>query len=324
MYNKNIGEKNVVGLDKGLKDAYSNIKVAAKHPVNVLITGETGTGKEVVASLIHELSNRKDRPFIKINCAALPNSLFESELFGVEKGAYTDAKKSRAGKMELANGGTLFLDEIGELDLDLQAKLLRVLQTREIERLGSNKIIKTNFRLIVATNRNLRDSIKNRQFRNDLYYRLNEFPVTLPPLRERKMDISALATFFITKISGELGLDDIGISSDALDYLKQYQWPGNVREFENVVKRVIISLENTNTIKATHFKFLLTEPHEQATINNYQWILDQLANCIMEKKIDLKGLESDILNSILKLTDHNIMRASRISGIARNRFYRRA
>jgi transcriptional regulator with GAF, ATPase, and Fis domain len=206
----------------------------------VLIQGETGTGKEKMAYFIHEHSERARKPFIKINCAVLPPTLVESELFGHEKGSFTGALEKRIGKFEQAHGGSIFLDEVGEMPLDLQVKLLRVLQEKEIERIGGETTIKVDVRVIVATNRVLEKEVAEGRFRMDLYYRLNVFPLVLPPLRDRKVDIPVLADFFGRKFCKKINKNFPGISSQMLDSLKQYSWPGNVRELENVIEQSVI------------------------------------------------------------------------------------
>jgi formate hydrogenlyase transcriptional activator len=206
----------------------------------VLICGETGTGKELIARAIHNRSSRKDRPLVKVNCSAISAGLVESELFGHVKGAFTGALERRSGRFELADGGTIFLDEVGELPLETQVKLLRVLQEREFEPVGSSQPMRVNVRVIAATNRNLEKSIKTGSFRDDLFYRLNVFPVEVPPLRERRSDISKLATFFVFHYSKKLGKNIEGISQDTMDRIIGYSWPGNVRELQNIIERAVI------------------------------------------------------------------------------------
>jgi len=210
----------------------------------VLILGETGTGKELIATAIHKASRRADKPLIRVNCAALPANLIESELFGHEKGAFTGATAKRSGRFLLAHGGTIFLDEVGELPLELQAKLLRVLQEREFEPVGGSKTIKVDVRVIAATNRDLEKSVAAGQFREDLYYRLNVFPIMAPPLRERTDDIGPLANAFLKRASEKLGRTMEPFSADAIARLNAYDWPGNVRELQNVVERSVIVAEH--------------------------------------------------------------------------------
>jgi transcriptional regulator with GAF, ATPase, and Fis domain len=206
----------------------------------VLVTGETGTGKELVARAIHSVSRRKDKPLIKVNCAALPAGLVESELFGHEKGAFTGAISRRVGRFELADGGTIFLDEIGELPSEMQAKLLRVLQEGEIDRIGGNGPVAVDVRVIAATNRDLAQAVLDKTFREDLFYRLNVFPIRLPALRERREDIPLLASYFATRFAARLGKHMDGIGSETIDRLTAYAWPGNIRELENIMERAVI------------------------------------------------------------------------------------
>jgi len=219
-----------------------------------LILGETGTGKELIARAIHDLSLRKKRTLVKINCTALPANLIESELFGHEKGAFTDAHAKRIGRFEIADGGTLFLDEIGELPLELQGKLLRVLQEGEFERLGSSQTIKVNTRIIAATNRNLEEEVNKGRFREDLWYRLNIFPITSPPLRDRSDDIPLLVDYYVKKISKRMGKTIEIISVQTMNTLQQYHWPGNVRELENVLERAVINSSGQKLRLVDEFK----------------------------------------------------------------------
>jgi transcriptional regulator with GAF, ATPase, and Fis domain len=221
-------------------------KIAATNST-VLICGESGTGKELVARAIHYNSDRKDEPMVPVNCGAIPEDLLESELFGYEKGAFTGAVKTRMGRFELADGGTIFLDEIGDMSPALQVKILRVLQEHEFERLGGVKSIKVDIRIIAATHRDLEKAVKQGTFREDLYYRLNVIPLTLPPLRERRSDIPLLVQYFIEKFNSDQTQQIDGISPDALNYFMDYEWPGNVRELENIMERLVI-LKGKGTI----------------------------------------------------------------------------
>ncbi|MCT4585644.1 MAG: HPr family phosphocarrier protein [Peptostreptococcaceae bacterium] len=242
----------IIGNSDILKDSLALSSKAAKTSANVIIRGESGTGKELVAKAIHEASNKKDGPFIKINCAAIPSNLLESELFGHEKGSFTGASSKKIGKFELAHNGTLFLDEIGEISFQLQAKLLRAIQEKEFERVGGIKTIKTNIRIIAATHRNLEEMVKNNEFREDLYYRLNVIPINLPPLRNRNGDISLLVEHFNKKICQSENIKLKQITNNFLEILKSYTWPGNIRELENIMTRVITLSEgnylDTNTL----------------------------------------------------------------------------
>lgn len=230
----------IVGESPSIQEVLDKISRVAETEATVLIQGETGTGKELVARAIHERSKRSTQPLVKMNCAALPHELIESELFGHEKGAFTGATKARKGRFELANHGTLFLDEVSELSPETQAKLLRVLQEQEFERVGGEKTIKIDVRVIAATNKDLATAIEESQFREDLYYRLNVFLIDVPPLRERKTDIPLLAAHFLKRKSGDLGREFNQISPISLEKLHKYSWPGNIREFANVIERSVI------------------------------------------------------------------------------------
>ncbi len=230
----------IVGGSAALREVLGKVKQVAPTDSTVLILGETGTGKELVARAVHNFSKRKDRPLIKVNCSALPSGLVESELFGHEKGAFTGATDKRTGRFELADGGTIFLDEVGELPLDLQAKLLRVLQEREFERVGGSTTIQVDVRVVAATNRDLAQAVAEGKFRQDLYYRLNVFPVKLPPLRERVGDIPLLVHFFVGRHAAKIGRAITQVPAEAMERLAAYPWPGNVRELENVIERAVI------------------------------------------------------------------------------------
>jgi transcriptional regulator with GAF, ATPase, and Fis domain len=232
--------ENILGQSDGLKYVLYRAEQVAPSNATVLILGETGTGKELIASAIHKLSPRKDRPLITVNCAALPSTLIESELFGREKGAFTGADTRQVGRFEVAHQSTLCLDEIGELPMEIQAKLLRVLQNNEFERLGSSNTVKVDVRIVATTNRNLEEQVRKGQFRQDLYYRLNVFPITVPPLRQRKEDIPLLVEAFIERYSRKLGRQILSIQKEAMRMLQDYPWPGNVRELENIIERAVI------------------------------------------------------------------------------------
>jgi PAS domain S-box-containing protein len=244
----------IISQSKSFKKVLSQIEQVAKTDATVLILGESGTGKELIARAVHNLSKRKGRPLVKVNCAALPSNLIESELFGHERGAFTGALNKRIGRFELADGGTIFLDEIGEMPIDLQSKLLRVLQEGEFERLGSARTVTVDVRVIAATNRNLQQEIENGNFREDLYYRLNVFPINVPPLRERKEDIPLLVNHFLAKHGAKIEKKITTVSNKTMNDLMSYPWAGNVRELENVVERAIIisqgnKLELGDTLK---------------------------------------------------------------------------
>ena len=249
--------REMIGRDEKMLIVFEWIRTAAKSDISVLILGPTGSGKEVVARMIHELSRRSQAKFQAVNCAALPDSLFESEIFGYEKGAFTGAHDRKPGRLELANDGTLFLDEIGDMSLIAQAKLLRVLEERRFERLGGHKSISVDFRLISATNRPLEQFVRDGRFREDLYYRVNAFAIRLPSLRERQVDIPVLAQRFLSRYCAAQGLpiDSKGFSREALDLLLSYPWPGNIRELESTVSRSALSAPGRN-IRATDIEFL--------------------------------------------------------------------
>ncbi|MCX8119112.1 MAG: sigma-54 dependent transcriptional regulator [Desulfobacterota bacterium] len=241
---RNFGFENIVGKSKEMREIFKMVKQVANSRATVLIMGESGTGKELIARAIHYHSPRRNHPFIPINCAAIPETLIESELFGHEKGAFTHAIERKLGRVEAAHEGTLFLDEIGELSLSTQAKILRFLEEREFLRVGGSKTIKVDVRLITATNKDLPQLVKKGLFREDLYYRINVVPILLPPLRERKEDIPLLVHHFIKKFSQENQKELKGISKEALGLLMNYDWPGNIRELENLIERVVTLTQN--------------------------------------------------------------------------------
>jgi DNA-binding NtrC family response regulator len=238
-----LGAPKIIGKSRPLQEITASIQKAAPTNATVLIHGESGTGKELFARAIHYLSNRKDGPFIAINSAAIPRELLESELFGYERGAFTGAEARKLGKLELADKGTVFLDEIGDMDLALQAKILRVIQEQVIERVGGDKPIKIDVRIVAATNKDIEQAVQAKQFREDLFYRLNVFPITIPPLRERRDDIPPLALHFLNKYSTEVRKGPITIADEAMDILMKSPWKGNIRELENVIERAVIYAE---------------------------------------------------------------------------------
>jgi PAS domain S-box-containing protein len=250
----NFGE--IIGQSSAISHVFGQIELVASQNTTVLLLGETGSGKGVVARAIHARSARKDRPMVTVNCTALPANLIESELFGREKGAFTGASARQMGRFELADGGTIFLDEIGEMPMDLQCKLLRVIQDGEFERLGSPRTIKVDVRIIAASNRNLEEEIRKGSFREDLYYRLNVFPITIPPLRARKGDIRLLVNFFVAKFNKKIGKRIETIPPETLEILEKYDWPGNIRELESVVERAVISSRGSALHVADRFTSL--------------------------------------------------------------------
>jgi len=249
----------IVGTSVAMQNVIEMAKIAAQSDATVLIQGETGTGKEVIAHAIHKASWRAKNPFISINCSAIPVNLLESEFFGHEKGSFTGAHKTKLGKFELANGGTIFLDEIGDMDLVLQAKILRVLQEKEIQRVGGEKKIPLDVRVIAATNRNLKKMVIEGSFREDLYYRLNVWNIYIPPLRDRKVDLEPLTDYLIKKLCRKLGRKTVTISSKAVDLMYKYHWPGNVRELENVIERAILNSRGKLVIEPNDLQLFAAE-----------------------------------------------------------------
>lgn len=275
---------NIIGNSSRMREVYQMISQVSKSNATVLLRGESGTGKELVANSIHYNSNRAKGPFIKVNCAALPSNLIESELFGHEKGSFTGAIKQKLGKFELANKGTLFLDEIGSINLDVQINLLRVLQEKEFDRVGGQKTIKTDVRIITATNKNLEQAVEEGSFRGDLYYRLNVFPIYLPPLRERKTDILLLADYFLEKYARENSKDIRRFSTPSIDMMMAYHWPGNVRELENCIERAVLLCEE-GVIHSYHLPPTLQTGSESGTMPSLS-LDDAVANLEKEKIID--------------------------------------
>ena len=258
----NFGE--IIGRSNALEYVFFKVEQVAPQDATVLLLGETGTGKGLVARSIHSKSSRKDRPMITVNCSALPTNLIESELFGREKGAFTGSHDRQMGRFELADNSTLFLDEIGEMPIDLQTKLLRVIQDGEFERLGGPKTIKVNVRIIASTNRTLEEEIRKGRFREDLFYRLNVFPITIPPLRQRKEDIPLLVDYFVAKFNKKTGKKIETMSKDTLNILQEYDWPGNVRELESIVERAVITSQGTGLQILDRFENSLQAREQEA------------------------------------------------------------
>ncbi len=322
-----IGER-IVGKSSKMQEVYKMIGQVAEQDITVLLRGESGTGKELVARAIYHHSKRNDKPYLPVNCAAIPETLLESELFGYEKGAFTDARIRRIGKFEQCNGGTIFLDEIGDMSFTTQAKILRALQEKEITRLGSNEFIKIDIRLIVATNKNLERLITEGKFREDLYYRFNVVTVNLPPLRDRKEDIPELAKYFLGKFNKELRKNIVDINPEAMERLTGYYWPGNIRELENAIKRACLLCKGSYILPAE----LALGTKVEGDVKKRQEInaeegLDKLIDIIYQKVIKIpKDEREDIMSVIEKAliiralneTHGNQLQAAQILGINRN------
>ena len=296
---------NIIGRSRQMQEVFATIMRVGPSRATVLLAGESGTGKDLIARAIHFHSPRKDRPFVKINCTALPENLMESELFGYEKGAFTGANVSRPGKFEQANTGTVMLDEIGDVPASVQVKLLRVLQEREFERLGSNKTTHIDVRVIAATNRDLRAALEDGTFREDLYYRLNVVPLEIPPLRERTDDIPYLAHHFVEKLCGETGGRVTSITEAAIGKLMQYTWPGNVRELENVIERSMV-MTMGEKLDAADIRLDMNLRHRQQ---------GELA---LPEGMSLDQYEQELIRNALKKSDGNKSSAARLLGLTRN------
>ena len=310
---KKFRPKNIIGESKRMTDVFSSIDLVSQTKVTVLLRGESGTGKELIAHAVHYQSERANKPFIKVSCAALPETLLESELFGHEKGAFTGAHAAKQGRFELANGGTLFLDEIGELSPTMQVKLLRVLQEKEFERVGGVETLRVDVRLIFATNRDLEKAVREGKFREDLYYRLNVFPVFIPPLRDRREDIPLLIKYFLEKASADNNKQVNHLSQDAWDHVMNYSWPGNIREMENAIERAVIICQG-DTLQREHFPIDL-----QARIAPIQAELDAIPNGNGSDEGGLlksvEFLERQMIASALKKTSGNKRKAAQMLGV---------
>ncbi|HSP81754.1 MAG TPA: sigma-54 dependent transcriptional regulator [Myxococcaceae bacterium] len=307
----------IIGDSPQLQEVFKIIDKVADTPSTVLINGESGTGKELVASALHGASSRRDKPFIKINCAAIPHTLLESELFGYERGAFTGAVTSKPGRFELADGGTLFLDEIGEIPIEMQVKLLRALQEGEFERVGGIKTTRVDVRLIAATNRDLQAEIEAGRFRKDLYYRLAVVPLVLPPLRERRGDIPMLARHFVEKYNRKLNKRIEGIADDALALLQAYDWPGNIRELENLIERVLLFSDGpfiTATDLPESMRQGATPPPAPSPASETPTGEGGLKDIVRMKAAEL---EKDLISKALEETGGNVTRAARLLQISR-------
>ncbi len=298
---------NIIGNSNKMREVFQMVSRVCRSNATVILRGESGTGKELVANSIHYNSQRSDRPFVKVNCAAIPENLIESELFGHEKGAFTGAIKQAKGKFEVADKGTIFLDEIGSMNLDAQAKLLRVLQEKEFERVGGYRIIKCDVRVVAATNKNLEIAVENGDFREDLYYRLSVFPVYLPPLRERKTDISLLAEYFLEKYARENSREIKRLSTPAIDMMMDYHWPGNVRELENCIERAVLMCDG-GVLHSYHLPPTLQTGEQSGT----------LPTRTLEEAVAV--VEQEMIIDALKNTRGNITSAAAMLGTTVRKF----
>jgi transcriptional regulator with PAS, ATPase and Fis domain len=302
----------IIGKSKAINALKKEALNASTNQFPVLISGESGTGKELFAQSIHHASSRKLYPFVRINCAAIPKDLLESELFGYEKGAFTGAQSGgKPGKFELAHQGTVFLDEIGDLPLEMQPKLLRVLEDREFERVGGTSIIRSDFRLIAATNQNLEEMLPDRRFRKDLFYRLNVIPLHIPPLRERRSDIIPLARNLLKQLAQEAALFEVKLDIEAEKALRSYDWPGNVRELSNVLERALSSLEG-DTVNLQDLPFYLYQKNVKSPRHNTSSL----------KAVQAK-MEKEAIRTALKETNYNKARAADMLGIHRTHLYKK-
>ena len=306
---------NIISADGKMQDVFKLVSKVLDNDITVLIYGESGTGKELIARAIHYNGRRKDKPFVVVNCASIPRELLESELFGHERGSFTGAHQRKLGKFELAKDGTIFLDEVGELEMLLQAKLLRVIQQKEFERVGGTELIKTNVRIISATNRDLKQAVEEKQFREDLFYRLNSFPISIPPIRQRRSDILVLTEYFVEEFNKKLQKNIKGFSKKALKLIYEYDWPGNVREMENTIERCIIISEN-DTLDIDDLPQHI-KAADTSMIADHQSVMFTDDNIIPFEKIKEKSIRH-----ALKVTGGNIVEAARKLQLGRATIYR--
>jgi two-component system, NtrC family, response regulator AtoC len=312
---KEYSFSNIISADSKMQDVFKLVSKVLNNDITVQIYGESGTGKELIARAIHYNGKRKDNPFIVVNCASIPRELLESELFGHEKGSFTGAHQRKLGKFEVANGGTIFLDEVGELEMLLQAKLLRVIQEKSFDRVGGTDLIKTDVRIISATNRDLKDAVEKKEFREDLFYRLNSFPIFIPPLRHRKGDILVLAQHFLESLSKKLGKEIKGFSKKALKLIYDYPWPGNIREMENTIERCMIIAEKD----IIDVEDLPTHLRSSDSVI----ISDFTGNIFNDDTIiPFEKLKEESIRHALKVTKGNIVEAAKKLHLGRATIYR--
>ena len=314
------GAPQLVGADASLRKVFASLERAATTDTTVLIEGESGTGKELFARSLHALSDRSAQPFVAINCAAIPETLLETELFGHEKGAFTGAVGRKPGKFEMAHRGTLFLDEIGDLPLSLQAKILRALEEKRFERVGGTAPVQVDVRLVAATNRGLRAQVAARRFREDLFFRLSVFPITVPPLRERKGDIGVLARYFVERFCRDLKKDTLGLSPEAQEHLERYHWPGNVRELQNCIERAVI-LSDGAIIQPRQLSLSFVSASDDLPEPPDPWASFDLSGSLNEvARRGAAEAERRKIQQVLEQADHDKGRASEILGITYKAF----
>jgi two-component system nitrogen regulation response regulator NtrX len=318
----------LVGESAPLKAIQALIKRVAPTTGSVLITGENGTGKELVAHSLHALSPRFNKPFVEVNCAAIPAELIESELFGHEKGAFTGATQLRRGKFDLAHGGTLFLDEIGDMSLKTQAKILRILQEQKFERVGGAQTISVDVRIVAATNKDLKTEIQKGNFREDLYYRLNVIPFVVPPLRDRSGDISLLTAHFLKDFAASHGRPPLQLSPEALDVLRCYTWPGNVRELRNLIERIVILTPESEENQPASAATLLNHLNDETLSTRFASVTssvsgDASASAAKNLKDARTEFEKDFIIQTLEQNDWNISKTAQILGIERSHLHRK-
>ncbi len=307
--------ENIITADPKMQDVFRLVTKVMNNTITVLIYGESGTGKELIARAIHYNGDRKDKPFVIVNCASIPRELLESELFGHERGSFTGAHQQKKGKFEIANGGTIFLDEVGELEMLLQAKLLRVIQEKEFERVGGTELIKTDVRIVSATNRDLKIAVEEKEFREDLYYRLNSFPIYVPPLRQRKGDVLVLAEYFINEFNKKLRKEIKGFTKRALKLIYEYDWPGNIREMENTIERCLIITEN-EVVDVEDLPSHLRTAENMASIDYAGPLFSN------ETIVPFEKLKEEAIRHALKVTKGNIVEAAKRLHLGRATIYR--
>jgi DNA-binding NtrC family response regulator len=306
---------NIITADGKMQDVFKLVSKVLDNDISVLIYGESGTGKELIARAIHYNGKRKEKPFVVVNCASIPRELLESELFGHEKGSFTGAHQRKLGKFELAKDGTIFLDEVGELEMLLQAKLLRVIQNKEFERVGGTDLIKTNVRIISATNRDLKSAVESKEFREDLYYRLNSFPIFIPPLRQRRSDILVLAEHFVEEFNRKLGKTMKGFTKKSLKLIYEYDWPGNIREMENTIERCLI-ISDKDVID-------VDELPQHIRAADKSGFFDQTGTIFTDDNIvPFEKIKEEAIRHALRVTKGNIVEAAKRLQLGRATIYR--